>query len=180
MTRGCARASLIALVLVLTGAEARSACLSKPEARRAYPGAWLYWHGGDRGRRCWDNRRGRHQAQPVLLPVVADPRGVNQVHLVPQVAPALPAWEASPVDQAIDRLKGDVERVVYSTWWPNEPPLVWPQPSRVGNGSAGVITVSLAVITGCAVALLWGCRRRIAAWGRRAGRLAAGGRSRGS
>jgi len=174
MTRGCARASLIALALVSARADAVSACLSKPEARRAYPGAYLYWH-GDRGRRCWSDRRGGHQPQPrVLLPVVVD----EPKHVEPP-APQ-PAWELSPIDAAIERLKGDTERVVYSTFWPGEPPLVWPQPSRVGNGSAGVITVSLAVITGCAVALLWGCRRRIAAWSRRAVRLAACRRSRGS
>ena len=33
-------------------------CMSRNEARKVWPRAYLYWSGGSRGQRCWSNRRG--------------------------------------------------------------------------------------------------------------------------
>ena len=59
MTVILALVSFLGVTLWATASEAQNACLSKSEARRAVPGAYLYWRGGPKGQRCWYVRGGR-------------------------------------------------------------------------------------------------------------------------
>jgi hypothetical protein len=57
--------ALLAALASILPAHADGACLSRSEARAAYPGSHLYWHGRDR---CWDDRRkGQALAQSAVI-----------------------------------------------------------------------------------------------------------------
>ena len=173
MNPGRARVSLIALALVLAGTEARSACLTKGEARRAYPGAYLYWVGGERrGQRCWGLTKSSRlkTGRSFSLPVGTKGSDPENGHSFPLAAvnrpvvdepkhgiepPLQPAWETSLIDQAFQRLKGDVEQIDYSTFWPGQPPEVWPQLERETRWSGSGFAVWLSAIMVLAVVALW-------------------------
>ncbi len=79
----------------VTTARAADVCLTFPQARAAFPGKHLYWHGRNR---CWDDR-GRFQATEVK-------HRLTQTKPVPVprqtvLWPALSLTRATPVDAAL-------------------------------------------------------------------------------
>jgi len=51
---------LALLILFATGSAASAApkCFSREQARSQHPGAYLYWHYGERKQKCWSVNRG--------------------------------------------------------------------------------------------------------------------------
>jgi len=71
-------------------------CLTKEQARKAYPGAWLYWHGKNH---CWDNRGPAHRRPSLPVKektfakttIVADASGNTMQRRVPRIEVFYPA-----------------------------------------------------------------------------------------
>ena len=108
---------LTALVAMTSAASASPGCMSKREARAAFPTRHIYWHGEDH---CWDThparqaRHHRHRAEPERevrqvppvpreRPLAAGP-SIAQMQIEP-TPPSRPAW----ADVWNDRILGAVQ-----------------------------------------------------------------------
>lgn len=66
----------------------KTACMTREQARAAYPKQWLYWHGANR---CWDNKPGaRRQARQMHAAVVSRERSEPKSEFSPPKPTAAP------------------------------------------------------------------------------------------
>jgi len=88
----------LAALLVLTGEAAAlkdvkaSSCMSRSEAKKAYRGAYLYWHRNAEGQRCWSTRRVKSVSAAAARRAAPD-RHASRT----ESAPAAPAPQPLPV-----------------------------------------------------------------------------------
>jgi hypothetical protein len=81
-------AAIVLMLLAMVLPAGAGQCMNKSQARHAYPGKWLYWHGKNH---CWDATPGRniiHLRRPVS-PLIA-PEPVPIIEDAPSFVP----WDA--------------------------------------------------------------------------------------
>ena len=140
---GVTCAILVVLLLTLANeAHGAKSCLTRSEARAAYPRAYLYWSGGPRGQRCWSDRRGRRRvvSSRALTVLAAVPPTPTQetTHIEPVLA-WQPQWSWVS-ENAFMRVVPPTE-LPYSTFPPGEEPDVWPLLEPPQNTSGSVLVL---------------------------------------
>jgi hypothetical protein len=88
--------ALVAFVASSVPARASPACLTLAEARAAYPGKHLYWHGA---RHCWDDRGPGHAAVSKPVGPALPPAQINDAPAPTILYPTL-VMDMDPPDPA--------------------------------------------------------------------------------
>jgi len=116
---------LLSLLLVAQN-EAHSAspppsCLSHKEAKATYRGAYLYWHRGPSGARCWSDRRRQSSVVKVAPNAVRTELAEGPLMIPPEIVPTLPKPEVDPP------MKWEWEPMARYTTFEGEEPDTWPK-----------------------------------------------------
>lgn len=136
--------AVAAVIVALIGhALSAPSCLTKSEARKAWPRAHLYWHTSDR---CWDNQRGgnryppRQHRDPVFLShAEAKKEDQNQIKTVPtvmfpnvkQIIPWLDPGVYQPKESTLSYRLLDIDELMSRS--PDPPECCWPELNPDGS-----------------------------------------------
>ncbi len=146
------------------------------EAKQATRGAYLHWHRGANGRRCWGIRgKARTRAAGQFLARFVPPeRTVDETQQPENELPLFvslmdhPSWawaerarraswfEVEPIGPVIPLPDAADARAEYSTFAPGQEPDVWPEMETAASWvGAAVATVAAFVLAGLVVGWLF-------------------------
>lgn len=168
-------AAMLLLLVTTASAAASPECMTKSEARAAYPRSHIYWSGTSR---CWSDRRGRspvrrqHLRRPAMSSDMEEEQTVplpspkpQPLLAPPEIVPVLPpspqpvqdfddVWRRL-IERHVAMAQAEPLRAIYLSFADRIPSSLWskPGPEPEPDEPSHAVRWALAMVTGAAAFL---------------------------